>query len=285
MNFTLKQSKNYPNLYVKKYTKKVFYDNLWTEELIESRGHVQLENGTVVIRPFTKVFNRNENGTDIPLDEICLAVQKINGFMAAITYVGHGINDLVVSTTGSLDSKFVDIAKRYITPNIREVLSKQVYRGTTFLFEVCAPEDPHIIQQEEGLYLIGCRDVNDNEHYYSTLVRETLLDNLAGVLEVNRPNWIRCVFSDLLDIVKFSNMEGYVVYSQVSDTSLKLKSPYYLACKAAARIKDIEKLSRKYIDEEFYPLIDYLVDNKEYFYKLDEQAKLHYINSFLGRQI
>jgi hypothetical protein len=41
---TRKESTRYPGLFVKKYTRKVFYDNLWSEndELLEARGHVEL---------------------------------------------------------------------------------------------------------------------------------------------------------------------------------------------------------------------------------------------------
>ena len=50
---TRKESARYPGLFVKKYTRKVFYDNLWheNEELMEARGHVELQDGAVVVRP------------------------------------------------------------------------------------------------------------------------------------------------------------------------------------------------------------------------------------------
>ena len=40
-----KQSTRYPGLYVKKYSKKVFYNGLWDTDsaLLESRGHVEDE--------------------------------------------------------------------------------------------------------------------------------------------------------------------------------------------------------------------------------------------------
>lgn len=34
-----KESKRYPGLFTVKYHNRVFYDNLWNDELIESRGY------------------------------------------------------------------------------------------------------------------------------------------------------------------------------------------------------------------------------------------------------
>ena len=40
-------------------------------------------------------------------------VEKING-MGCITYVEEDINDFVISTTGSLDSEFVDFVDDFV---------------------------------------------------------------------------------------------------------------------------------------------------------------------------
>ena len=84
-----RESQRFPGLFVKKYTKKVFFDNLWHEdpELLESRGHVELADGTRVINPFTKIFNHGENNVTIDPKEHCLYIRKVNGFMACATYV------------------------------------------------------------------------------------------------------------------------------------------------------------------------------------------------------
>ena len=84
-----KKSTRYPGLFVKKYKKRVFYDALWNTdaELLEARGHVEDEDGNIVVRPFTKIFNRGEMNTDIDRDETCIGVYKINGFMACATYI------------------------------------------------------------------------------------------------------------------------------------------------------------------------------------------------------
>lgn len=274
-----KESKRYPGLFTVKYHNRVFYDNLWTDELKECRGRVELANGKVVVNPFTKVFNRNENGTDIHPDEVCVASSKVNGFMAAATYVRE-VGEVVVSTTGSLDSEFVGMAEEYITRDIKETI-KQNYKGMTLLFEICHPDDPHIIPEFAGAYLIGARRISETAPYFSTLGSERTLDFMAKVLGVNRPYWFCDKFINIVLENKDARDEGVVVYGQDSGTVLKLKSPYYLAMKAMARIKDINKLKKEFIDEEFYPLIQYLL-NHETFKQMEEQDKLKLLRDYYG---
>ena len=75
--------------------------------------------------------------------------------MVAVTWHDE---KLLVSTTGSVDSPFVDMAMEYIN-QVEDGMETmcEFYKGYTWLFECCHPNDPHIIQQEPGLYLLGCR--------------------------------------------------------------------------------------------------------------------------------
>lgn len=288
---TRKESTRYPGLFVKKYTKSVFWDNRWDEDpdLVESRGIVEDADGNVVIRPFTKIFNHYEKGTNIDRDERCIAVQKINGFMAAATYVPNR-SRIVVSTTGSLDSDYVAMAEKWLlgefSHNTRLLNSVEqtiidLYRdlgqASTWLFEIVDPEDPHIIPETPGAYLLGLRRVADTSPYFSTYWHETYLDMAAEKMEVKRPTWRERRFSDVVEDAKTCKHEGFVVYGQGSQTSLKIKSPHYLALKAAARIKDISTLDKKRVEEEFYPLIEHLQGMSEQFNAMEEQDRLNYI--------
>ena len=281
-----KESTRYPGLFVKKYTRKVFYDNLWNEnaELLEARGHVETADGKIVVRPFTKIFNRNENGTDINPEEEVVIVRKVNGFMACATYVPE-VGEVVVSTTGSLDSDFVGYAEDYIDEKVKSFIKRVSTENstTTFMFEIVHPLDPHIIKEEYGAYLIGGRHVWDESPYFSDALTEDTLDAIAekDAMGVLRPEWQVCSFSDVLNAMKSCEHEGFVVYGQESKTALKIKSPYYLALKAAARKKDIMSLNKQFIDEEFYNLVDHIKANQEMFNALDEQARLDYMKNFL----
>lgn len=280
---TRKESTRYPGLFVKKYARKVFYDALWNTDpdLLEARGHVETADGRIVIRPFTKIFNRGENGTDIHAAEVCISVRKVNGFMAAATWVPE-VCDVVVSTTGSLDSDFVTLAEKYITEDVKGYIkSMSNLEKVTYLFEIVDPSDPHIVQEEAGAYLIGTRSVASDDPYSTSVSKELDLDRTAKAMGVMRPKWVIQKFSDVAYEAAECKHEGFVVYGLTSGTVLKIKSPYYLHLKMAARKKDIMSLDKKRVDEEYYPLIDHLTEMGEAFTMMDEQARLEYMRNFL----
>jgi hypothetical protein len=272
---TVRPSVRHPDLFVVKYKNCVFYESLWTPELMETRGLVVDKDWNIIVYPFTKIFNRFENGTDIDLEEQVIAVEKINGFMGCLTYY-NGQN--IVSTTGSLDSEYVGLAEQYLQDLV-------VPAGYTYMFEICDPEDKHIIEQVPGAYLIGVRNNATYQMHY-----EWMLDVIArNRLKVKRPTWKKAKFADVVDEVSNSQKEGVVVYGK--NVTLKIKSPYYLINKFLGRkradklldlLDDSNKIKQT-IDEEFYPLIDHLVANKQLFVSLDEQARIGYIMGFLNK--
>lgn len=287
-----KRSTRYPELRTLKYTRKVFYDTLWTAHplLVECRGLVVDDDYNVVVKPFTKVFNYQENGTTIHRDELCRVVRKVNGFLGVAT--GWG-GKTIFSTTGSLDSDFAVMTEKHLK-------NLWLPTGTTMCFEICDPSDPHIIAEKHGAYLIGGHHGNG---WYS----ESMLDwfasfekdattfydhngasNFAGVM---RPEWHEDVrFSDVVALSKKAKNEGFMVYGQKSGTVLKIKSPYYLFTKFMARM-GVDRLTkglenpqelkeRRYCDEEFYPVIDYLAGIREQFVAMDEQGRIACIRDF-----
>ena len=283
--YTKKESKRYPGLFVLKYKNKVFYDNLWNDDLVEMRGRVVDAEGNTVINPFTKIFNRFENKTDIDRNELCLAVEKVNGFMAAMTYV-PSIDKVVISTTGSLDSDFVDIAAKHLDV-LKEKVRKTSTMGT-FLFEIVDESDPHIIKEKAGAYLLGFRRL-DEKAYFSTPTDEMLYDQIAEQWGIRRPQWFKGRFSEIVVMAREAMHEGYVVYGLESEKSLKIKSPYYLTTKFLARIgadKLADKMKnkvelKKTIDEEFYDLIDFVDEYLDVFKMLDDQGRIVMIENFL----
>ncbi len=275
-----RESARREGLYVLKYSRKVFYDALWNEYLEECRGTVVDKDWNVVIRPFKKIYNRGENGTDFPLDMKVEKVQKINGFMAAATYVeGYGV---VVSTTGSLDSEFVDLANQWLKPSIVPWIEK-MGNGITWLFEICDQNDPHIIKELPGVYLIGGRTVESGGMY-----TEDNLDYIALQMGAKRPNHIKLSFKTVLEHVKDSVFEGYVVHGD-NGKSLKIKTPYYLLTKFIARAKDskFEDIMNgnfdKTIDEEFYPLLNHLRENRAKVLLMNEQERISFVENFIRK--
>lgn len=280
-----KESIRFPGLFVIKYKRNVFYNNLWNDVLIECRGLVVDKDFNIVIQPFTKIFNHYENNTNIDRDEMVTAIRKVNGFMACATYVeGYGV---IVSTTGSLDSDFVTLAEKYITPENKGVIERYA-PYMTFMFEICDNTDPHIIPEKEGAYLLGARKIGSTVDYTTDKANEGWLDEAAmSMFNVQRPKWKVCRFSDIVVEANACNHEGFLVYS--NDTTLKIKSPCYKIKKFMAR-KNPEKLLtlldkphviKQTVEEEFYDLIDFLSANKDVYSALTEQARLRYIEEFL----
>jgi hypothetical protein len=272
---SIKPSSRYPGLSVVKYKPTVFFKNLWTPELEEMRGLVVDQDWNVVVLPFKKIYNRMERGFDIPRDEIVVAMRKVNGFMAAVTNTkDHG---LLVSTTGSLDSDYVDFAKEIIGPEKPEF--DELPYGVTFLYEVVHPSDPHVVPELKGAYLLGAR------------LHETgaLLLPESGHYGINVPEMITCHYGDLVAHLPRVTHEGYVVYgSGNTERALKLKSPHYLVTKFFGRkteqkLQDI--LTRDQapnLEEEFFPLFYYLKRNKDAFLSMNEQERFNYVKDFLN---
>ena len=281
----------YSGLSVLKYKNRVFWDNLWDTDsrLLDCRGMVVDEGDNVVIWPFTKIFNRFENGTDLPLDQQVVCVRKVNGFMA--TAAIHKDN-LLVSTTGTLDSKFSELAREYLEKINFDLISFR--EDLTFIFEICDSRDPHIVKEKEGAYLIGVRDLTLN----GVMVEEQKLDRIAEVLGVKRPEWGVVLFGDVVHNIKNVQHEGFVIRNVASDDEnsellLKIKSPHYLAKKLLMRggdkkwdmIWDNPQGSKRCVDEEYYSLVEWIRFSfeKEEWKSLDSQTRREKIENYFER--
>jgi hypothetical protein len=89
-------------IYVLKYKKKVFYNDLWNDYIAECRGTIVDSDFNIVSYPFTKIYNYGiEKAAPVLSDDTeVVAFRKVNGFMVAVTF--HR-GDVLVSTTGSTD--------------------------------------------------------------------------------------------------------------------------------------------------------------------------------------
>jgi hypothetical protein len=245
----------YTGLSVLKYTKQVFWKNLWhlDERLLECRGTVVDEEDNVVVLPFKKVFNLGELPYTLDPEMEVIIPEKVNGFMAAATMTKK--YGLIISTTGTLDSEYAVLAKKWIDRGNVELFDF----GYTYLFEICDNSDPHIVKEGEGAYLIGLRDT-----MYGSLTTENTLDSRAKKLNYKRPSVVKVKFKDIPTTEK----EGFMVIDATTGGVLcKLKSPFYLAKKALMRMGkkrcslmfNNTQEFRKQIDEEFYNLLDFIL--------------------------
>lgn len=288
---TRRESKNYPGLFVLKYTKKVFFDAMWSEsKLLEyCRGLVVDADYNVVVRGFDKIFNYTENGTGEKwLDsDTVLVTKKVNGFCGFLTNVE---GRMIISTTGSLDSDFVGYAHRYL----KDITPKMCRERVTYLFEICHPSDPHIIVEKEGAHFLGAVEHDSGFHHYKfddSILIESAVENFGALgifVDDEVASW---TFGDLKRHVKTVQHEGYVIVHPSNDETLKIKSAHYLFNKFLARIgpekliKGIQNGSIKgKVEEEFYSLIEQIqTDGIENFAALDEQSRLTYLRKWSER--
>ena len=274
----VRPSEAYPNLSVLKYSKRVFFDGLWNDYLEECRGLVIDSDWNIVSYPFTKVYNYGveSRAPQLPSGTVVDAYRKVNGFMVAVTWYG---DDILVSTTGSLDSPYVALARELIEPNLERYRSVcRAYDRYTFMFECVHPSDPHIVPEVSGMYLLGLRP--------KMLGAPLSVSNeLAAGFGAYPVEHIRCTIDELLVTVRGVQHEGFVFYTEDGVCS-KIKSPHYLVSKFVSRNPRTDKLLRPNIkqslDEEYYPLIDAIVANITEFTALDEQSRLAWVRRFLG---
>lgn len=277
----MKASVKYPDLFVVKYAKKVFWDDLWTPELERCRGLVVDKDWNVVVRPFNKIYNYGieDRAPKFEPTEYVRAYRKVNGFMAALTYTEK--YGLLISTTGSLDSEYCDmiqeVMSRYNFGRMMEVLQDRSQLGFTHLFECVHGSDLHIIPEFSGMYYLGgmIHNLSDDWVYFDDDVRGTF----------DQVDSITCRLCDLQDHVKTVKHEGYVFYNREGLMS-KIKSPYYLVNKFFARKQSIDDVvshkAKEIFDEEYYPLIKHIENNQKFFTSLTEQERLSYIREFIG---
>lgn len=287
----------FPGLRVLKFTREHFWAGEWDEVTEACRGTVVDDNWNPVVMPFRKMFNRLENGRDFLRDEQVLAVRKVNGFMAAVTYVPQ-LGEVLVSTTGSLDSPFTAYAREVLPKKVFEYVK---YQGRalatvgadqiTYLFEICHSADPHIVPEVYGAYLLDAEPVRWELEVKNQITHRMWLSRIALEMGVMIPDYYTGRYGDIVKDSDKCKHEGFVVYSLADPTQapLKLKSPYYKITKFFGRandhkLKDIldGKSEITNIDNDYHELVNHLIAHREKFCSLPEQGKIELIRNFLN---
>lgn len=276
------------NIYVLKYKKRVFYDNLWNDFLEECRGTIVDADFNVVSRPFTKIYNYGIEDKAPVLDDNTpvTAYRKVNGFMVAMTWHNDSV---LVSTTGSTANDYVDYAKEMMLthqPWTNWEIAIGLNKGYTFMFECVHPSDPHIVVEQPGMYFLGWR-ANEWDSKVDGFGAEVIWKEFAE-------NILHCYFAESYHYTvaemqaqsKAVRHEGFVFYTE-DGTSAKIKSPYYLTSKWVARnprtdkLVDLNKDIKHNLDEEYYPLVDAIRANIVQYTAMDEQARLAWVREQL----
>lgn len=274
-------------IYVLKYKKKVFYDNLWNEYIAECRGSIVDKDFNLVSYPFTKIYNYGiEKEAPVLTDDTQVtAFRKVNGFMVACTWYN---GDVLVSTTGSTDSDYVRMAKEMMLTHMswedwQLSFANDDMRGLTVMFECVHPNDPHIVPEKAGMYVLGYRE---NKWRSEVGHNPFVLLDLKSAFNCFAPESTTTNMVRLKQLVKECRHEGYVFYTD-EGVSAKIKSPYYLTSKWVARnprtdkLVDLNKDIKHNLDEEYYGLVDAIRENIVEYTAMDEQARLAWVRNYM----
>lgn len=283
-----RSSDRYPGLSVLKYKKTVFFNDAWDEYLEHCRGSVVDADFNLVSYPFTKIYNYGieARAPVFAADTPVTAFRKVNGFMVALSW--HN-GDVLVSTTGSLDSDYVNMAREMMLTHAtwadwQMAMSSDDLQGMTLMFECVHPNDPHIITEKPGMYVLGYRE----NTWLSTVGHNPeILGNLAEKFNCRVPEHYHTTVGQVQAMVRDCKHEGFVFYTE-DGVGAKIKSPYYLTSKWVARNPRTDKLVdlhndiKKNIDEEYHGLIDRIRENIQAYTAMDEQARLAWVRDNIG---
>lgn len=266
-------------IYILKYKKKVFYKNLWNRYIAECRGTIVNEDFDIISYPFTKIYNFGIEKQAPKLDDGVMvnAYRKINGFMVSVTWYD---GDILVSTTGSTVSDYVQYAKEKINRDkFRSVCEQNP--DYTFMFECVHENDPHIIQEKTGMYLLGYR-----KKEWGSRIEADRLDYYGEQFGCFVPEFFRVSVGELKKMTKECHHEGFVAYTDTG-TAFKIKSPFYLTSKWVSRNPRTDKLVdlncdiKKSIDEEYHDLVDAIRLNISEYTEMSEQERLSWVRKQL----
>lgn len=277
-----------PNAQILKYNPATtMFKGNWNQYTVNgARGNiVDKDTFEPINMPFPKLFEASELDIVVPSDTPVLAFRKRNGFMLSVTWYN---GELIVGTTGTIDSDYANLGRSYIQPWMKEVFKK--YSGHTFLFEVCDPSDPHIFPEPQGLYLIGYRANEWGSHpnvlvpYHNASLNETFRYFKEGI---NFDHPIISTYGEIELRSMVEDCEGYVVWIN-NRYPLKLKCQHYKIRKKLARAKG-DKLYRlvQNLHPELFNLKIYrqlqqtVLTHFDEFSALEEQKRLQWLTDVM----
>jgi hypothetical protein len=274
---TLKNDGKYTTF---KYHRRAMYDYLWHDvpELLECRGHVYYNSTKELIQAAArKSFNYLERGywSSMPLDTPVEMYKKVNGYMACATLHNDA---LIVSTTGTTTSEYAQWAKELLFRDYK-LYDLVIEPDVTTLFEVVVPQDPHIVQEREGLHLLGVREkANGKFHPMGESVR--------------------CTLEQARQIADNDSGEGFMMYPMLPDglydynNCCKLKTPYYIGKKKLMRMtaKNVEIMSKNGFEiantlpDMWYDVPRLIVSNvhKDTWLVMNDQQRRVILEDFMG---
>lgn len=140
------------------YTDRVAFDDLWDETLLQCRGLIVHDDGTIVARPFRKFFNLGQTIAADPdagnLPAQFKVFDKADGSLG-ISYREPSTGRIAISTRGSMTSEQALHATALWREKYEGLVN--IPRAETWLFEIIYPENKIVLDYKgmDDLLLLG----------------------------------------------------------------------------------------------------------------------------------
>ncbi len=214
---------------------RVYSEDLWGTDarLKECRGIMVNINNVVQTMPFFRLRPYEELAKYLEKFEPIVAVEKIDGFLACVSWVKR---TRVVSVDGMTSGKYVDMANEYLD-KVFPPSNLPRYMHATTMFEICHPDATQTIPEEYGAYLIGQRWHGGKGNFSS----EKSLDMIAKTLNVRRPAWMCMRLNQAIQMSKKCKHEGYIIRKYLNGEPVcTLQSPHFKGKRRLLELSNVD---------------------------------------------
>lgn len=220
---------------------------------------IDVENDCIILSPFSKFFNVNEL-EETNLDNIQRRISnaktiefsdKLDGSMQSARWYNNRIIMAGSQSINPDNSWRLQDGYRMINelPGYKEMLMK--YPECTFVFEYISLKDAHVVKytkEQEGLYLIGIRRVDNGEEYdYRTVL------DFAKVFKIPTTKIFDKTIEQVmeeLDDKSSDEAEGFVI--NIDGYKVKLKyNDYVHIHKALSKLSSVNLIIRSIADDKY----------------------------------
>lgn len=224
---------------------------------------IDVENDCIILSPFAKFFNINEL-EETSLENIQRRISnaktiefsdKLDGSMQSARWYNNRIIMAGSQAINPDNSWRLQDGYRMINelPGYKEMLMK--YPECTFIFEYISLKDAHVVKytkEQEGLYLIGIRRIDDGEEYnYRTVLEFAKVFNIPTTKIFDKT--IEQVMEEL-DDKSSDEAEGFVI--NIDGYKVKLKyNDYVHIHKALSKLSSVNLIIRSIADDKYDDLL------------------------------
>lgn len=223
----------------------------------EMRGLcIDIVNEEIVLLPFPKFFNIDEL-EETSIDVVKKKIEKAKTFEIADKMDGSMLSvrfyrgKFILGGTGSLhlngNNPRLDECYSWLTDNYKKMISEN--SDKTFIFEYISKNDIHVVcyaEEEQGLYLIGIRDINNGYiHLYNDVINYA---NKYNIKTINKEQSSLDGLMSMRDKYSADEKEGWVL--RIDNFMYKLKCDDFIKIHTLITEKSSPKMIIRSIDNE-----------------------------------